>query len=304
MPNTFISQSQKRSLESLGSLFINGEKPSWIFLKSSTDRGVVRNGGRNGAKYAPQSFLATLKRYSTPQLTEQLYFQEIEVSDERKEIDDFAVAQIEETKKIENSLRKYPLSNIIHLGGGHDHIFPFLCAASSKYKKIIVINVDAHADTRTDAAPNSGTPFRDFSEFYEGEFILFQIGLLPFANSISTLSKLKSGNQDILWRQEATRENFIQLFGKISSLITAETQVVLSIDSDAIAGHELPGVSAVNPHGLSLSDLEFIGELYIKLQKNHPQMIGIYELNPVYDTLASLSMRAMTRFCYQMIFRE
>ncbi|MFP5387174.1 MAG: hypothetical protein ACLGHN_13935, partial [Bacteriovoracia bacterium] len=59
------SQSLKRFQESLGHLFSSDTgKKKCLILKSSSDIGVIRNGGRNGARFAPQSFLSTFKKFS------------------------------------------------------------------------------------------------------------------------------------------------------------------------------------------------------------------------------------------------
>jgi formiminoglutamase len=56
----------------------------------------------------------------------------------------------------------YIEQNIIHLGGGHDHVYPLLKAIETKYKKIIILNIDPHCDTRESEHNHSGTPFRQF----------------------------------------------------------------------------------------------------------------------------------------------
>ena len=149
MSNQPITQSQKRFQESLGSFFmptIDDSGPVCLFLKSSTDIGVIRNGGRNGAKYAPQSFLSVFKKMSHHGTLSLRQFAEVEVSSEELELKDFALAQQTETQVISSAMAKFRPKALCHFGGGHDHIYPLLSSLAQKNNKIVVLNIDAHAD--------------------------------------------------------------------------------------------------------------------------------------------------------------
>jgi formiminoglutamase len=303
MTKQSITQSQKRFQESIGSLFNSNLQASEVlFLKSSSDIGVQRNGGRNGAKYAPQSFLSYFKKLT---LSPKLVFKRIsewEIASEVEEQKDFHTAQIQQAERITLALRDSAPGFLCHLGGGHDHIYPFLKALNHKYKNIIVINVDAHADTRTDEDFHSGTPFRQFSLECKGDFTLIQVGLLEFANSQSTLTPLPRGIQHLVWRNEIALE---EKWDSISSqlIITPETAVIFSLDADALNGAEMPGVSAVNGNGLSRSELEQVWKNYRQLSHSQAPIMGIYELNPVYDTLSTLSVRTLATFVYEALMK-
>lgn len=304
MTKQSISQSQKRSQDSLGSLFLpeGSSKCDFLFIKSSTDVGVERNGGRNGACYGPQSFLAYFKKLNKKPSIEKTTFSEIEVSSFADEKADFHLSQKSEAARIEKALNASPNASICHIGGGHDHVYPLLSALGKKYSKVIVINIDAHADTRTDAEFHSGTPFRQFAQEYAGDFSLYQVGLLEFANSASTLSDLPRGMTKILWRNELTDQSKVQtFFSEIKSKVDAQTVVVFSLDADALNGAEMPGVSAVNGHGLSRLELVQTWNLYTQLGFTHKPVIGFYELNPVYDTLSMHSMRTLGTFLFETI---
>lgn len=291
-------QSLKRSQESLAALFSEGAvKADLLFIKSSTDVGVERNGGRNGARLAPQSFLAYFKKQTIHGSWSNRRLAEVEVGDEVSERNNFADAQLKEAEKISSLLNSS--EHICHLGGGHDHAFPLLKALEKKYQRIIVINVDAHADTRIDADPNSGTPFRQFADSTKAEFHLFQVGLHPFANAESTLRPFKNGHYQVLWRSEVNEAGLRNLYEKISALLVPQTAVVFSLDADALDGGVLPGVSAVNGAGLSLAELHLIWNTYTKLKLPHSKLLGIYELNPVYDTVSSLSVRTLSNFVFE-----
>ena len=299
-----ITQSQKRFQDSLASLFRpeSSSHCDLVFLKSSSDIGVQRNGGRTGARLAPKSFLSYFKKLTLRPSLENKTFFEIEVSSENEERLDFHQAQKNQTLRFEKILESLNASFFCHLGGGHDHIYPLLSALGMKHKKVIVINIDAHADTRTDTEFHSGTPFRQFADEFLGQFFLYQIGLLAFANSSSTLQPLKNGQSKILWRDDvAEATKLTSFFQDIKNQIDANAVVVFSLDADAMNGAEVPGVSAVNGNGLSRAELKQIWKNYRELPFTHAPMVGLYELNPVYDTLSMLSMRTLGTFLYEII---
>lgn len=307
MTKPSITQSQKRFHESLASLFIplkdfSGAKNSLLFLKSSTDEGVIRNSGRNGARFAPQSLLSYFKRLTQTDKLKNYQFTEAEVASREEEIKNFHDSQLIEAKKISEILNKFPDIHIYHLGGGHDHVFPLLTALGEKYKKVIVINIDAHADTRDDENFHSGTPFRQFAQNYSGEFHLFQLGLHPFANSFSTLSPLGKGSHEIIWRNDLHDTQKLEAsFRKIQKLINKDSVVVFSLDADALEANAVPGVSAVNGDGLTVIELNLIWEKYLALPLPHKPIIGLYELNPQFDTLSMTSMRTLGNFLFNTI---
>lgn len=303
MTKSTITQSQKRFDESIGKLFEHSDSilQKCLFLTSSTDTGVIRNGGRNGARFAPQAFLSTFKKFSLVERLKKYQFTALETSNSEEEEIDFHLAQINESKRIESALRSHPNSTIIHIGGGHDHIYPLLKSLTNFYKKIVVINIDAHADTRTDSDFHSGTPFRQFGVEFPDRLKLFQIGLNPFANSISTLTPILGTTVRIFWANQLRTEDFKIFFSEIEAEIDSSTCVLLSLDSDALNGSIVPGVSAVNPSGLNLIQLMDVLKMYQKLNINHQPILGIYELNPLYDSLAGISMRTIGNFVFEFL---
>ncbi|MCM2350720.1 MAG: arginase family protein [Bacteriovoracaceae bacterium] len=304
MTKPAITQSQKRFQESVGALFSAdaGKTPATcLFLKSSSDIGVMRNGGRNGARFAPQSFLATFKKFAQDKTLSQMAFHDFEVAASSEEETDFHRAQEQEAFRIAGLIKQFPQSRICHIGGGHDHVYPLLRALSENYAKVVVLNIDAHADTRTDENHHSGTPFRQFAEGFQGQFSLYQLGLHSFANSFSTLSPLSKGKLRILWRNEVTTDALDLFFKEMEREIDEKTLVIFSLDADALSGAEVPGVSAVNPSGLGRTELLEIWMRFQKLPIAHSPIMGIYELNPLYDTLSSFSMRTLASFVYESL---
>lgn len=287
-----------RAKESIRPLFEKTAGPHLLFIKSSSDMGVIRNNGRNGTRFAPQSFMFHFKKMTQDHEIKQWRFSEIEVSSQQKEETHFASAQQEEVALIKNA---NPLAHdfLCHIGGGHDHIYPLVTALKDGFSKVIIINIDAHADTRTDSEFHSGTPFRQLDSEI-ADFNIFQIGLHPYSNSFSTLTPLKN-EMEVLWKEDTHKDSINCFFKKIQAQVTPESLVVFSLDADAISGHLVPGVSAVNADGLNLDQLKMMMLEYLRLPLKHSPIMGIYELNPVYDHLSGISMNTIANFIFHTI---
>ena len=184
-----LENAKDRDSERIVSLKKN-QSPDHLFLLSSSDIGTLRNMGRRGSLYAPRAIMNVLTKLSEHN---QKSFQEFDVSFVNLENEDFNKAQQTEKATIANILKKYPNNNLIHLGGGHDHIYPLCMALNETISNLTVINIDAHLDTRTDPFFHSGTPFRQVANEFQGKFNLIQIGIHDFANTKSTMSPLQKG---------------------------------------------------------------------------------------------------------------
>jgi formiminoglutamase len=199
-------------------------------------------------------------------------------------------------------------NKLINIGGGHDHILPFLMAINKSYKKITVINIDAHLDTRIDKVFHSGTPFRQFSENVEGEFHLIQFGIHNFANPDSNYEKLKTGKMDIITYdsiKQAT-ENFSKpampiLNNYLQKKYNQDHAIVFSLDCDAISSSVIEAVSAVNHQGLPF---DLVHDLLTELVNLFEiKYFGFYEFNPLYDGLSEKGSRAIARLIYDLLER-
>jgi formiminoglutamase len=281
----------KRFKDSIGAKFQN-ENSEVNFLCSASDVGVRRNLGRAGARFAPKVILQQFKKLNN-HLNWNSYSQLI-TSDQNKELENFTKAQELSTEIIFQNLDLE--KTYIHLGGGHDHAYPLLMALDKveNFKNILIINLDAHCDTRIDDKSHSGTPFRDYDLKGNKEFFLYQIGIHNFANSKETLSTLSRGKMFIDHYQiNFSADHFAQVLNSESPFeINSETLIYLSLDCDALHSSIMPAVSAVNHHGLSLN---FVIDLiqYLK-QQNLKTIFGIYEYNPLFDDNAASSARAVS----------
>lgn len=278
----------------------NLKEAQYLFIKSSSDVGTIRNMGRRGSSFAPKAILSVFTKMSHHN---QDKWSEIEISNSALEEKDFDLAQKNYSENLADLLNDHEKKAYIHLGGGHDHAYPLLMSINKKVKKICVINIDAHLDTRQDKFHNSGTPFRQFSNDFQGEFELIQLGIHLYANTISTMEKLTRGNEKIISFNECKTQtsHFQKNTAFFETLIPfdPETTYVFSLDADALSSAIMEGVSAVNHQGLPI---EFVSELLEYMQeKLQTKFFGFYEYNPVYDNLSQKGARALCALLYQII---
>lgn len=286
-----MKKSNQRFQHSIGAKF-RDEISEVNFLTSPSDIGVRKNLGRSGARFAPTVILNQFKKLNNH--LKQDSFSSFIVSDHKLEKRDFKIAQEKSTKEILDVLKTN--KTCIHLGGGHDHAYPMLMAIDQldKYENILILNIDAHCDTRIDTNSHSGTPFRDYDKNGKKNFFLYQIGIHQFANSKDTLTQLERGKMFIdEFSNSFNLEHFNQVLqNECPFKITNKTFIYLSLDSDAIHSCIMSGVSAVNHHGL---DLNFICSLidWLKLTE-YKSTFGIYEYNPLFDDLSVRGARALS----------
>lgn len=267
-------------------------KPHNLFILSESDLGVIRNGGRRGSAYGPKSIISTLKKMTAHK----------QKPSSMKSIrnlfssNSFSDQQEEDTKSIQELLLAGAPS-IWHLGGGHDHIYPLLSAINSKENKILVINIDAHLDTRADKNYHSGTPFRQFANEAKEGLKLIQLGIHDFANERSNYEDLAPAQMEVYSVAQIRKEtsNF-STASNFLELITKEYKdhvIVLSLDADAICAESMEAVSAVNHNGLEVSFIRDVFSWYYSLSQKQ-KYCGIYEYNPIFDNLSNKGSRIIS----------
>lgn len=282
----------------------NRTKPSdadILFFKSSSDIGTIRNFGRRGAGFAPEAILNIVKKLA---LHNEQTWSDIEVAKPTLEEEDFSHAQNEYATTLSTALESYTKARkFIYIGGGHDHVYPLLKALNTKSKKIKVINIDAHLDTRIDEFHNSGTPFRQFANEFEGKFELIQLGIHDFANSKTTMNELGRAKEVVATYDDLKHltQNFTnnrKLFERMMPY-DHEALYLFSLDADALDAGIMEGVSAVNHRGLPY---HFVEELLNYAQDVlRVQHYGFYEYNPVYDNLSQKGARALASLIYKIM---
>ncbi len=286
----------QRYLDSLASKFTEKAHANTLFILSPSDVGVVKNRGRNGTRFAPQVIINNFKKMND-HLENISGIHSLSNTSNELERDGLEKSHEEKYKRIQNSMEKN-YRNIVHIGGGHDHAYPLLTAVekSKKFKKLIIINIDAHCDTRVDQNLHSGTPFRNFDKETKLDVHMIQYGIHKYANSPKTLSNLENINQLIIYQDSLDKEIELEDVDK-------DTFIYLSLDADGLDNSIMSAVSAVNPAGVQLKEVELIiSKIKTKIKETECKAcFGIYEYNPIYDDLSNKGAKVISHLIYNWL---
>ena len=256
------------------------------------DLGVRLNHGRVGAAMGPRAFRGALARYGVGydsaagrELGGGWVFAGGDVTPARgSDAEALHATHVRVTEALA-AVHAHGLVPVC-IGGGHDLTFPTVRALAQRVGRPVGgINVDAHLDVRE--APGSGMPFRSL---IEGKFLDAQrfvtLGAGRFANlreHVEYLLTRKATITDIdtaLEQRFAAKDAMARAFAPMSNGKPGPAGFV-SIDMDAIDGSQAPGVSAVNPQGLSVAMVCDMA----RRAGAHPAVrhFDIMELNPAHD---------------------
>ncbi len=281
-----------------------GRKSESIILSSPCDQGVVRNGGKRGAKHGPKALLAPFLTMVAPEglSKEQASFEVFEKLPSSKSPQDFDTLQREELEAFKEalSITAAPLKKVLHLGGGHDHIYPLACALKER-GPLVIINIDAHLDTRPDKLHHSGTPFRQLLKESD-DATLYQIGIHNFANGKANYDGLDS--MEVLpWTSEMSPSD-IEALIKDKLVAHKDATLILSVDCDGLDASYMPAVSAPNHNGLPANQFHAILKACQDFwsQSNAPAALGLYEFNPLFDQLSQGAARFLAQVMYRFFY--
>ncbi|MFM9957944.1 MAG: formimidoylglutamase [Phycisphaerales bacterium] len=269
------------------------------------DLGVRLNNGRPGAKEGPTAFRAALARYGTAWDAEgelELDVKVFDAGDVTPAPGDDAAALLKTHARVTEALLAVHAAGMVPVcvGGGHDLTFPTVRALAMARGDMTGplggINVDAHLDVRETVG--SGMPFR---ALIEGGFVdprkFTVVGAGLFANTKEHHQWLTSrgarvlGVEGVMEYGVSDADTFARSMRKaaIGSSQRLGTGFV-SIDLDSIDASYAPGVSAMNPMGLSVRQVEQIA----REAGEHPAVrhFDLMELSPPNDKPAGAGMTA------------
>lgn len=228
------------------------------------DEGVRLNNGRVGAMSGPQAFRDALTKYGVAQVESTDLPAMWDVGDVQSGMNLLDThRRVAETVAVALDKGLFPVG----IGGGHDLSLPFIRSAAAVHGPLTVIYFDAHLDVRE--TQGSGMAFRKLIEDAAAtELHLF--GYNPLSNSREHL--------------QFFRENrgFVHDIAEFDpALWKASRNLAVSLDLDVLDAAFAPGVSALNPCGLSPSQLAPL----LKALGRDPRVRGfdIMELNPLHD---------------------
>jgi formiminoglutamase len=164
----------------------------------------------------------------------------------------------------------------VAIGGGHDLTFAFMRGVIEYLKEQVVprrslptrghvLYFDAHLDVRDTAG--SGMPFRRLIEDC-GASSLSIVGAKPSVNSAEHAAYFASKGGRLVTSAD-------------QAVPAGMTDVLVSLDMDVVDASHAPGVSAMNPAGLSSTDIE----AWVSWVGKHPlvRCFDIMELCPPHD---------------------
>jgi len=156
----------------------------------------------------------------------------------------------------------------IVVGGGHNNALPLMRWAAS-FRKLSVVNIDAHADLRPTEKRHSGNSF----SFALQENLLVNYGVFGLHEAFNNeWIRIQLERPEISYRlYEDYLEGPHQLTDDVLGFIEHQQHAVgIEIDMDAIA--MMPS-SALSPSGWSLDQIR---TLIIKMQQFHPQIAYLH----------------------------
>jgi len=254
---------------------VKEEAPCRVALLGlADDTGVKLNGGRAGAKDGPAAFRAALARYGVHSPAfEKAYPAVLDAGDV------VPGADIEETHaRVTTAVGEILALGMfpVGIGGGHDLTFPLVRAVARARTAmgettLEVLYVDAHLDVREEVG--SGMPIRRLIEDC-GAGPLTCIGLDHFVNTREHVEWFRSHGGRIVDGEMASRD--------WPACFRAGTgSMSVSIDLDCLDSAYAPGVSAVNPNGMTPRDVAAC--CYQAGLSPRVRCFDIMELNPALD---------------------
>lgn len=236
------------------------------------DLGVRLNHGRPGAAEGPGAIRAALSRYGVRTPAGFDWPRVYDAGDVIAEPGDDERSLHRWHRRVSESAAALAGRGlvVVGLGGGHDHTLPLAGVWAAKHPDLAVLYVDAHLDVRDTVG--SGMPFRKLSEDH-GVRDFRVVGLNPLVNS----------REHVAWFHAHGGKVLPTPGGRIEHperLIPAGPCYV-SIDLDGIDGASAPGVSALNPAGLSVHDVAALA--HAAGRSAHVVGLDIMELSPAHD---------------------
>jgi formiminoglutamase len=270
-----------------------GDDTDIVIVGFPFDEGVSRNGGRPGARDAPDNLRSThLKRCGTlVNLEKNIDSSNIKIGDVGN-IDktlgfDDAHTQLRNTVKSVINSKNHPVPFVF--GGGNDQSFSNAMGLLESDivkdgKRVAVINIDAHLDVRErkNDLEHSGTPFRlllEQSNFDGKNFVEFAAQGTQCSVAHSEFVTKQHGGR-IFWLSHLYNNTTpIAEFRKLLQELSQNCDhIFVSFDLDSVSGEHAPGVSCPSPIGISAQDALDI--CFIAGQCDKVSLVDLSEYNP------------------------
>ena len=251
------------------------------------DTGVSLNDGRVGARHGPRAFREALARYGTSydavsgnDLAQLRIF---DAGDVEPAGDEIHRTHIRVSEAVDAILQQGMLP--VCIGGGHDLTSPGVAALMrrlrDKGETLGGFNIDTHLDVRDRVG--SGMAFRRILEESEGVVnprSFATVGVGAFSNDLRHIDWLRERGAELLLfdgDQHTLLEDFQGLLGRLKGV----PNLFASFDLDVMDASVAPGVSALNPMGLTPVTASLMCRALGRL--SNLRYFDLMELNPPHD---------------------
>ncbi|HZW07362.1 MAG TPA: formimidoylglutamase [Phycisphaerales bacterium] len=257
------------------------------------DVGIRLNNGRPGAAEGPRALRAALATYGTADPAGFSWPRIFDAGDVVPAPGVHAEGLLETHRRVTEAARALHRAGLfpIAIGGGHDLTFPFVRAAVEHHRKNAAesfagLYFDAHLDVR--ATVGSGMPFRRLIEEC-GVGPLMIAGYNPLANAREHVEYFSTacGGRNIIADDDlvARIDDLAGPDALLSPLHNEDpgslVHLFCSFDLDVLDASHAPGVSALNPAGLTVREAARL----VFIAATHPRLrcMDFMELSPPHD---------------------
>lgn len=240
-----------------------------VLLGMPDDLGVRFNNGRPGASEGPTAFRRALAAYGVAEPAGWAWPRICDGGDvvpaEGNTENSLHETHARVTEAVEAILDRGALP--VGIGGGHDLTFAFVRAVTRRFPPMVGYYLDAHLDVRETVG--SGMPFRVLAEQC-GVRGLRITGMSPLVNAAEHVAYFVERGGRALGGAE------------FEASVRSESQdAFASLDLDVLDAAHAPGVSALNPAGMTPREVE---RLVAALGRSpRVRCFDIMELNPRQD---------------------
>lgn len=254
--------------------------PKTIFLGFASDTGIIRNLGRPGAKFGPDSLKSQLAKLPLHEAKEYVDIGTIVCEGDALESAELQFAEL-------ISFCHQQGHSTIAFGGGHEIAFGHYLGLAPHYPNLGIINFDAHFDIRPykkGQPGTSGTPFSQIANFCEENHRLFDyhcVGIQEFGNTNSLFQRAKELNVSYLNAKDINELPLTKQLATLDGWMDGFDHLYLSICLDVLAECFAPGVSAPAP--LGLSPWQILPLLKHIMKSKKVVSIDVAELSPPLD---------------------
>jgi formiminoglutamase len=218
-----------------------------VLLGLCNEQGVIANGGRPGAAQGPTGFRRAFFRLDAACLGGRRLWDAGDVP-----ADAPYEAFLDAARVVVSTCVKAGALPIV-VGGGHDCSYGnYLGLCEALGTSPAVIAVDAHLDLRPLHTPSSGNPFFRMLEHGLPGDLLVEVGLIPWVNASAHRAYAEAKGASLHFLEPGCGMTPVtQVQEALRAFQAQECRTLATFDLDVFSAAHAPGVSAVNPWGLS-----------------------------------------------------